>query len=236
MWFFVLLCYVCQVESSGWAKSRTVIPFWKQLKMMLVWRAKASTSASIYCCNKQLKEGGVPAVPPSLPPTLPASCPLMSLSHYSPFSGRCSKALVYSGRHSFSLNAKLSANTAGRFPRAWSVSTTGPRATWRDSWSTRMMWRRATVPGWTRDSATTLWPSPGWWAPSTAPTPSFRTPWTVGTRWSPLDLYQRQRRVSTPTKARRRSVEDAVHWSKVRNSRHQNFKIPPIYMSCLTLN
>lgn len=117
---------------------------------------------------------------------------------------------------------ELNANTV-RSPRAWSVSTTGLRATWRDSWSRRMT-LRATAPGWTRASATPLCPSPELWAPSTARTHSSRTPWTACTKWSRSDPCQRRRRRRhrTPTKAWRRSGEAAVHWSKVRTSRHLN--------------
>lgn len=95
----------CQVWTFGWVKLKTTI--WKTVKndVGLRWHAKSSTSASIYCCNSW-KRGGAPAAPPYLPPI--PQVKLMSPSFNSPFSGRCSKALVCSGRHSFSLNTRHS--------------------------------------------------------------------------------------------------------------------------------
>lgn len=215
--------------------SRNVLTFGKQLKRKLSSAGKQKRAAvhPFSVATRGWKKGGGPEAPPYLPPShseADVTIPLESfLKQVLKSSGRLRSAQLLPQRQTRCKHGRS-------LLRAWSVSTTGLRATWRDSWSTRMTWRQPTVPGWTRASVTPLRPSPGWWAPSTAPTRSSRTPWTACTKWSRSDPYQRQRHPRALTKAWRRSGEDAVHWSKVRNSRRLNLKRRRVSMARLWLD
>lgn len=91
-------------------KSRNVITFGKQLKRKLSSAGKQKTAPvhPFSVATERRVEDQRP-----LPTCLPPTVKLMSPSLYSPFSSRCSKPLFGSGLHSFSLDAKPNANTAG---------------------------------------------------------------------------------------------------------------------------